>query len=30
MGFGFERWLYGFLSQKGLDPAGWPPRVTQR
>jgi seryl-tRNA synthetase len=30
MGFGFERWLYGFLSQKGLDPSGWPPRVTQR
>jgi seryl-tRNA synthetase len=30
MGFGLERWLYGFLSQKGLDPAAWPPRVTQR
>ena len=29
MGFGFERWLYGFLSQTGLDPAGWPARVTQ-
>ncbi len=28
MGFGFERWLYGFLSQKGLDPHGWPSRVT--
>jgi seryl-tRNA synthetase len=28
MGFGLERWLYGFLSQKGLDPRGWPPRVT--
>jgi seryl-tRNA synthetase len=28
MGFGIERWLYGFLSQKGLDPSGWPPRVT--
>lgn len=24
MGFGIERWLYGFLSQKGLDPRGWP------
>ncbi|GJD51400.1 hypothetical protein OPKNFCMD_4154 [Methylobacterium crusticola] len=24
MGFGLERWLYGFLCQKGLDPAGWP------
>jgi seryl-tRNA synthetase len=23
MGFGLERWVYGFLSQKGLDPAGW-------
>ena len=28
MGFGLERWLYGFLSQKGLDPEGWPPRVA--
>lgn len=28
MGFGLERWLYGFLSQKGLDPRGWPARVT--
>jgi seryl-tRNA synthetase len=28
MGFGLERWLYGFLSQKGLDPRRWPPRVT--
>lgn len=28
MGFGLERWLYGFLSQKGLDPRGWPTRVT--
>ena len=25
MGFGLERWLYGFLAQKGLDPKGWPP-----
>jgi seryl-tRNA synthetase len=24
MGFGLERWLYGFLTQKGLDPEGWP------
>ncbi|MBY6263504.1 hypothetical protein EI613_16515 [Azospirillum sp. 412522] len=28
MGFGLERWLYGFLSQKGLDPANWPKRVA--
>jgi len=28
MGFGFERWLYGFVCQKGLDPAHWPARVT--
>jgi seryl-tRNA synthetase len=28
MGFGMERWLYGFLSQKGLSPSGWPARVT--
>lgn len=27
MGFGLERWVYGFLSQKGMDPAGWPARV---
>lgn len=24
MGFGLERWVYGFLSQKGLNPKGWP------
>jgi hypothetical protein len=30
MGFGLERWLYGFLSQKGLDRSGWPERVTSR
>lgn len=24
MGFGVERWVYGFLSQKGLDPKAWP------
>lgn len=30
MGFGLERWLYGFLSQKGLERSGWPPRVTER
>jgi seryl-tRNA synthetase len=29
MGFGFERWLYGFVCQKGLDPAHWPARVTK-
>lgn len=29
MGFGLERWLYGFLSQKGLDPAHWPKRVAE-
>jgi seryl-tRNA synthetase len=23
MGFGLERWLYGFLTQKGLDRSGW-------
>ncbi len=28
MGFGHERWLYGFLTQKGLDPSGWPAAVT--
>ncbi len=27
MGFGLERWLYGFVAQKGLDPAGWPESV---
>lgn len=27
MGFGLERWLYGFLSQWGLDPTAWPERV---
>jgi seryl-tRNA synthetase len=30
MGFGLERWLYGFLSQKGLDRADWPRRVTSK
>jgi seryl-tRNA synthetase len=30
MGFGLERWLYGFLSQKGLARGGWPARVTSR
>ncbi len=28
MGFGLDRWLYGFLSQKGLDPKGWPEPVA--
>ncbi|MBY0278546.1 hypothetical protein K2Z84_24710 [Candidatus Binatia bacterium] len=27
MGFGLERWTYGFLSQKGLDSGAWPARV---
>lgn len=27
MGFGIDRWMYGFLAQRGLDPAGWPERV---
>jgi seryl-tRNA synthetase len=30
MGFGIERWVYGFLCQKGLDPADWPQRVAAR
>jgi seryl-tRNA synthetase len=30
MGFGLERWLYGFLCQKGLESASWPGRVTAR
>lgn len=29
MGFGLERWLYAFVRQKGLDPAGWPQPVKQ-
>jgi seryl-tRNA synthetase len=28
MGFGMERWVYAFLSQKGLDPSQWPERVA--
>lgn len=28
MGFGLERWVYGFLVQKGLDPSRWPARGT--
>jgi seryl-tRNA synthetase len=28
MGFGIERWVYGFLSQKGMDPRGWPEHVS--
>ncbi|MFT5797885.1 MAG: seryl-tRNA synthetase [Candidatus Azotimanducaceae bacterium] len=27
MGFGLDRWLYGFLSQKGLNPKNWPKTV---
>jgi hypothetical protein len=27
MGFGVDRWMYGFLAQRGLDPAAWPARV---
>lgn len=23
MGFGIDRWLYAFLTQKGMDPSGW-------
>jgi seryl-tRNA synthetase len=30
MGFGLERWLYGFLSQKGLDRRRWPQRLSSR
>ena len=29
MGFGLERWLYAFVRQKGLDPAGWPEVVRR-
>ncbi|MGO9601882.1 MAG: hypothetical protein ACLQAT_00500 [Candidatus Binataceae bacterium] len=29
VGFGLERWLYGFVSQKGLDPSRWPSRVSE-
>jgi seryl-tRNA synthetase len=28
MGFGLERWVYGFLSQKGMEPDGWPAQVA--
>ena len=28
MGFGIERYVYGFLSQKGMDPANWPAFAT--
>jgi seryl-tRNA synthetase len=27
VGFGLERWVFGFISQKGLDPEKWPARV---
>ncbi|CAM2011563.1 hypothetical protein [Acanthopleuribacter pedis] len=29
MGFGLERWLYGFVAQKGLDPDKWPDPVRR-
>jgi seryl-tRNA synthetase len=29
VGFGIERWLYGFLSQKSLEPENWPDRVKR-
>ncbi len=29
MGFGIDRWLYGFLAQKGLDPTAWPEKVAR-
>lgn len=29
MGFGVDRWMYGFLAQRGLDPTGWPDRVRE-
>ncbi len=28
MGFGLERWVYGFLSQKGMDRRHWPDPVA--
>jgi len=28
MGFGLERWVYGFLGQKGLDRRDWPAPVA--
>lgn len=27
MGFGLDRWVYAFLTQKGLDASAWPERV---
>jgi seryl-tRNA synthetase len=29
VGFGIERWVYAFLSQKGLDPCRWPERPAR-
>jgi seryl-tRNA synthetase len=29
MGFGIDRWVYGFLAQKGLDQRRWPVRARQ-
>jgi hypothetical protein len=28
MGFGLERWVYAFLSQKGMAQRDWPELVT--
>jgi seryl-tRNA synthetase len=30
MGFGIDRWVYAFVSQKGLDARRWPARVARR
>ena len=29
VGFGLERWVYAFLSQRGLDRDAWPARVRE-
>jgi hypothetical protein len=29
MGFGIERWVYGFLSQKGPERSAWPEPVAR-
>jgi len=28
VGFGYERWLFAFLSQKGLNPKNWPLKIA--